>query len=205
MTTIKLNLINKSDERDNPDIVICESNTAGTVAWRVIQNLGTNDYHPFTFPMQNQIGASDSYGNYTPAINADNGQKFEMIKDASGDVLKAAGQSENPKAIGLANKLKTGVINVYLYKDAKKFIQASNLTPEQTVFFEPQPKIWIGVATQVAEGQALNSAVLQNINTEINLLGIQSADIVMKGGGTSPDAKPITFSLENINAVQANA
>jgi hypothetical protein len=33
------------------------------------------------------VCASDLYGNYTPLLNAYEGQSFEMTKDTSGDVL----------------------------------------------------------------------------------------------------------------------
>ena len=43
--------------------------------------------------------------------------------------------------------------------------------------------IWIGVVSQIEQGQVMNSAILSDINTEISLLGISRADIVMRGGG----------------------
>lgn len=44
----------------------------------------------------------------------------------------------------------------------------------------------------------MNSAILASINTEISLLGIASAGIVMTGGGAGPDATPFEFSLQSI-------
>ena len=44
----------------------------------------------------------------------------------------------------------------------------------------------------------MNSAILSDINTELSLLGIQSADIVMTGGGAGPQATPFEFTLENV-------
>ena len=37
-----------------------------------------------------------------------------------------------------------------------------------------------------------------DVNSEIGLLGVQSADIVMTGGGVGPNATPFKFSLENV-------
>lgn len=45
----------------------------------------------------------------------------------------------------------------------------------------------------------MNSAIISQINSEINLFGISSADIVMTGGGPGKDSKPFSFTLENIN------
>jgi hypothetical protein len=58
--------------------------------------------------------------------------------------------------------------------------------------------LFIGVVSQVEEGEVMNSAILSDINTELSLLGIQSADIVMTGGGAGPQATPFEFTLENV-------
>jgi hypothetical protein len=39
---------------------------------------------------------------------------------------------------------------------------------------------------------------MSQINTEISLLGISSADIVMTGGGPGSSSTPFTFSLQNV-------
>ncbi|MBT9441299.1 MAG: hypothetical protein IV087_05435 [Acidovorax sp.] len=44
----------------------------------------------------------------------------------------------------------------------------------------------------------MNSAIISNINTELSLLGIASADIVMTGGGPGANSTPFAFNLENI-------
>jgi hypothetical protein len=36
------------------------------------------------------------------------------------------------------------------------------------------------------------------VNTQISLLGISSADIVMTGGGPGPESPPFIFSLANV-------
>ena len=43
----------------------------------------------------------------------------------------------------------------------------------------------------------MNSAIISNINTELSLPGIASADIVMTGGGSGANSAPFTFNLEN--------
>jgi hypothetical protein len=53
----------------------------------------------------------------------------------------------------------------------------------------------VQIATAHAGGY---SAVVSNINTELSLLGIKSADIVMTGGGPGASATPFAFSLENV-------
>jgi molybdopterin biosynthesis enzyme MoaB len=48
------------------------------------------------------------------------------------------------------------------------------------------------------QGQVIDSAIISQVNTEISLTGIASADIVMTGGGTGPGATAYMFSLQNI-------
>jgi hypothetical protein len=93
MSNIKLNFINKSADTNNSSVVIFQQNVAEdfgeiAIAWQVIQNCGRLNNHPFTYPMNFEVSASDSYGNYTPQLAATNGQAFDMILDTSGDVLQ---------------------------------------------------------------------------------------------------------------------
>ena len=59
------------------------------------------------------------------------------------------------------------------------------------------PTIWIGVAPQAAEGRP-PTAIVSSINTQLSLLNVASADIVMEGGGPGANSQPFTFSLANV-------
>ncbi|MEX0598879.1 MAG: hypothetical protein WD512_20515, partial [Candidatus Paceibacterota bacterium] len=72
------------------------------------------------------------------------------------------------------------------------------MNPGDIGSFRFQPRFWIGVAPELTEGQTIDSTVLSIINTEISVLGVLSADIVMTGGGVGPSATPFSFSLTNI-------
>lgn len=205
MEKIKLNFINKSADTNNSSVLIFQQNVSENfnelaIAWIVIQNCGRLDNHPFTYPLQFDVAASDSYGNYTPQQLAYKGDAFEMIKDASGDVLrKSTIPATNTKEVEIRNNLTTGAINANCYRDGKLFAAKTNLAPGQKATFEFQPKLNIGVVSQIEEGDIINSAIISQINTEINLFGIISADIVMTGGGAGKNAVPFNFTLENIN------
>jgi len=205
MDNIKLNLINQSSDTNNSSIVIFQQNVTTdfgeiAIAWRVIKNLGRLNNHPFVYPISFQVAAGDSYGNYTPQINAQDGQAFEMIKDVSGDILQlATDPATSNNEVEIRNNLGVGAISANCYRDEKLIATKTNLAPGQKAVFEFQPKINIGVVSQIEEGDEINSAILSQINTQINLLGITSADIIMTGGGPGANAVPFTFTLENIN------
>ena len=68
MTTgqINLNYVNKSADTNNSSTVIFQQNVAESfgeiaLAWKVIKNCGRLDNHPFVYPMQFQVSASDSW------------------------------------------------------------------------------------------------------------------------------------------------
>jgi len=200
---IALNFINNSNDTNNSEIVVFQKNVATNfdeldVAWQVIRYCGQGDNHPFTYPMTMQVGASDSYGNYTPQLEAQNGQLFQMSLTNTGDRLVPGGSGTSSREVQVLNNLPRGSINAGIYKAGKLLAIKTSIAPQQKAAFEFKPTIWIGVASQVVQGQVMNSAITQNINTQLSLLGIASADIVMTGGGPGANAKPFQFNLENI-------
>jgi len=200
---IQLNFINNSNDANNSEIVVFQKNVATTfdelaVAWQVIKYCGQGDNHPFSFPMTMTVGASDSWGNYTPQLEANNGQLFSMTLTPSGDKLGLAGSGTSSSEVQVLNALPKGAINASIYKGGKLLASKTSVAPQQKAVFQFKPTIWIGVASQIVQGQVMNSAIISNINTELSLLGIASADIVMTGGGPGPNSTPFQFNLENI-------
>lgn len=205
MSRIKLNFINRSNDTNNSSVVIFQQNVAEdfselAVAWTVIENCGRLDNHPFTYSLNYQVAAGDSYGNYTPQLTAYEGQAYEMIKSTSGDILQLSPSPATSSAeVEVRNNLGIGAISANCYRDGRLIATKTNLAPGQKAAFEFEPKIYIGVVSQVEQGDVMNSAIISQINTEINLFGITSADIVMTGGGPGESATAFNFTLENIN------
>lgn len=200
---ITLNFINKSNDANNSEIVIFQKNIATNfdelaVAWQVIRDCGPGDNHPFTFPMSMQVGASDSYGNYTPQLDGQHGQLFQTEPTTTGYRLVPADACASSKEVQVLNAQPKGAINASCYKDGKLLATKTSIAPQQKAVFEFKPTIWIGAASQIVQGQVMDSAIISNINTELSLLGIASADIVMTGGGPGANATPFAFHLENI-------
>ncbi len=200
---IQLNFINQSNDANNSQIVIFQKNVATdfdelAVAWQVIQNCGQGDNHPFVFPMTMAVGGSDSYGNYTPQLPAQNGQLFTMQYTPSGDKLNQTGAGTSMTEVQVLNGLQQGAINASIYKAGKMLATKTSIAPAQKAVFQFKPTIWIGVASQIVQGQVMNSAIISNINTELSLLGIASADIVMTGGGPGQYSTPFQFNLDNV-------
>ncbi len=54
---VKLNFVNRSNDVSNSSVVIFQKNVATdfdktTVAWKVIENCGIGDHHPFRLELQ---------------------------------------------------------------------------------------------------------------------------------------------------------
>lgn len=201
---IKLNFVNRSGDTNNSNIVIFQQNVADdygerAIAWKVIENCGRLDNHPFLYPLKFEVCCQDSYGNYTPRMVAYDGQAYEMVKDNSGDILQLrAMPASSPNEVEVWNNLSQGSISAQIYKDGRCLADKPNVPPRQKAVFEFHPRIFIGVFGDIEEGDVMDSAVLSQAKTEINLFGITSADIVMTGGGSGKSATAYEFHLENI-------
>jgi len=200
---IQLNFINLSNDVNNSQVVMFQKNVSTdfdelAIAWKVISNCGRGDNHPFVFPMQTTLTASDADGNYMPQRPAQNGQMFSVTRAASGNVLGVAGAASSSREIQLRNDLRSGAITAGVFKDNRLLAHKTGIVPGQKAVFEFKPTLWIGTASQIEQGAVMNSAVLSDINTELSLLGIARCDIVMTGGGGGTTAVPYQFRLANV-------
>ena len=201
--SVNLQLINQSEEKNHSEVLIFQKNVATgfselAVAWRVIQNLGQGDRHPFTYSTTLQVDAGDSWGNYTPQFTVAPGQAYQMSYARSGDqFLPYPPGAAAPTDIDVLNNLPQGAISCNIYRSGRLVATKTAVAPGQKATFEFKPTIFIGVASEITEGQFLDSAVLSQVNTEIFLLGLKSADIIMTGGGPGSDSKPFQFTLAN--------
>jgi hypothetical protein len=201
---IQLNFINQSTDTNNSQIVIFQKNVAGSfnaiaVAWTVVPVSSLGGINPVTFPMTTlSAGASDSWGNYTPMMPAQHGQTFAAVHTATGIDLRSPATPAGTNEITVTNGMALGAINAGIYRDNKLLAIQTGIPPQQKAVFAFHPTIWVGLAPNIVEGQVMDSAVQTTINTELSLLGIASADIVMSGGGSGATATPITFTLQNV-------
>ncbi|HWA63876.1 MAG TPA: hypothetical protein VG939_21050 [Caulobacteraceae bacterium] len=200
---IQLNFINQSNDQNNSDVVIFQKNVTTdfdeiAVAWQVIKNCGQGDNHPFVYPSASAVSCKDAWGNYTPKLAAEPGQLFAMVKTASGDELELQGSASSPVELQVANDLPQGAIDAGVYKSGRLIAQKAGVAPQQKAVFQFKPTLWIGVASEVDEGEILNAAIISQIDTELSLLGVASADIVMTGGGVGINSTPYKFSLQNV-------
>ncbi|PXA90394.1 hypothetical protein DMC25_07845 [Caulobacter sp. D4A] len=200
---VKLNFVNRSNGGPGTQVLVfgkpvTPAADEASSAWLVIQNCAPGWSHPFVWPAAVTIGVIDAWGNVSPQLAIENGQVATVTRTDSGESLQLTDQTTSPEAFGVINQLPQGSVGVTVFRAGKPYVQTRALFPGSQVIFTFKPTIWIGAVSQVREGEPLTSAVVQQVNTEINLIGMAGADIVMTGGGEGPDAKPFVFSLENV-------
>lgn len=199
---IELTFINDADDMNNTEIVVFQKNNANNagksaVAWTVIENCGRGWSHTFQYPIQYAVGAADSYGNFTQHERAQNGQQWELINSNSGVQLHISDQpASRLKGVEIKNNLELGSIDALIFRDGKLLASQKNLVPLQKSIFEFSPTIWVGAMNGIIEGQTMGPTLLSENYTEISLMGITKANLIMTGGGIGPQARPYEFILE---------
>jgi hypothetical protein len=201
---IKLRFVNQSRDGNRSEVVMYQKNQLTSmaslaIAWKVIRFCGRDCYHPFVFPAGFEVAVADEYGNFSPRVAAENGQMLRLESTASGARrLRHAGPATASNEVDVLNDLGQGAVNVCIFRDGRMVGMKTAVTPGQKAVFQYQPVLWIGAASQIAQGTAISSAVMSSVNTELSLLGIAGADIVMSGGGPGEGSTPYEFNLENI-------
>jgi hypothetical protein len=218
---IQLNLINQS-KSESVDVVIFQKNVATkgaeqlAVAWRVISNSRPGDAHSFAFPLALELGVSDGFDDLTLRIAANAGQLFHIHEGSSGHELAYAGSATSKANIQFRNDLPREAVNVNVYRAGLLLATKTGVAPKKKASFQFKPQIWIGVVSEVVQGQVMDSAILSQENIAfslpdataadgrpqrtsfLSLLGLASADIVMTGGGAGPGSQPYVFNLKNM-------
>lgn len=200
---ICLRLFNMTQSSELNDVVIFQNNTHSdfeslSIAWKVIRRCGYANYHPFTYTTEAEVSASDSYGNFTPHLRALPGQRFRVFLSPGGNQLASAGNLQGSDEIVVANNLERGAISANIFKSGKLFARKTMVAPGQQAVFRFKPTLLLSACKGITESQGLEAAVMDAHTTELSLLGVASADIIMSGGGPDQHATPFRFHLENI-------
>lgn len=202
---VQLKLVNHTDDVGGTDVVIFQRNLAApfdapAVAWRVVSDFAPGETYAFTYSTAVAVAASDSRGEPIPALPAEPGQLFSVHTSPGGDVLHCTDAAEDERAIELRNGLAQAATDALVYRDDKVVAMNRAIPPGQTARFMFQPALWIGIARMIQTGRVIDDIIMDSINTQLSLLDIKSADIIMSGGGGgggSP-ATPYRFEFDNV-------
>lgn len=195
---ITLRVVNNSNDVNNIDVVIFQKNTATfdetAVAWRLI-TLGSGENEEILYENVLEVAYQDIFNNISNRIDVITGTQY-IAKE--GNKIEMNGSATSHNEVEIFNGLSTGNINGLVYRSDLLLFELDNIEMNQKGIFQARPTIWIGVVNGVTQGQIIDSGIISSVNTEISLLGIKSADIVVTGGGVGPSALPFSFFLSNI-------
>lgn len=201
MTEAKLNFMNRTGSNDPLNVVIFQSDGKHAIAWLVIQNCGDGMHHPFKYSFSLSVSVGDAWGNYTYPIPASKGDAFEMKASQSGGstFVKMATPAKSNQTIEVMNNLSRGSISANLLRNQNIVYTKRVIVPGQKAIFNiANDYIYIAVDSDgaIQEGDKLMGNFIEKA-TMLNIEGIASADIVMKGGTAGEKTEPYSFSFEN--------
>lgn len=193
---IRLNIINISGQ-NNLNVVLFQKNLVGgfddpVVAWTVIDHLNNGRNRNIIFGDTLSIGYKkiDTLSSIIPVTP---GQQIIANEDYTVGVNGTA-ESVNEIEI-LSNVFTLAAITGRLYRTERLLMQVGPLDNGSTGYFRAGHTLWIGILDGISQGDIMGSDVLSQFNTEISLLGISSADVVISGGS---EGAPFQFTLQNI-------
>jgi hypothetical protein len=103
--------------------------------------------------------------------------------------------TSQPNAIEVSSQVQVaGGIQAQLLKDDKVFLQENLVAYGQKATFILEPKLYWGIASDIQEGQLINTAVLQtDAFFEQDLEGVSQATVTLTGD----PASGYQFTVEN--------
>ncbi len=201
MNGVTITFVNQSNDTNNSSLVILQKNVAANlgelaVAWRVIKNMGRNWTYEIFYPLDVEVGVEDAYGNRSDRHYSINGQRWEVNQADAGSSLSLASQpAASLQEVEIQNNFAAGSMNACVYRDGLLLAKKTGIVPKQKAVFQFTPVIWVGVVSQVEEGQFISSAILSNIHQQVSLTSLTSIKIILTGGGTGPNAQPFSFEV----------
>lgn len=194
---IELRLVNQTDDAGESQVVIFQKNLAGSsdlaVAWRVLTTSPGSSVS-FAFPFDLTAYASDSFGNFAPPAPAPLGSLLSYTTTR----LTPAGNAASSAQVQIRNDA-SNPMNASVYRDNRSLGTQSGVPANEIATFAMGSAIWIGIVNNMNEGDILDSAILDAVQTQLSLLGIDAADILMSGGGPGgTHVRPHQFTLANV-------
>ena len=100
--------------------------------------------------------------------------------------------------IQVQNMCEQEALICHIYRDHRLVAVQEPVLPQQYAMFRLRTSIFVSALSHIDEGGVLPLATVAAFNTEFDLLGIYSAELILTGGGSGSYAMPLRVHLENI-------
>lgn len=211
MKEIYLNFINRSNGGNNENIVIYQPNETSLghdefpIAWKVIKNCGINESHSFIYSEIVDVAISDSFGGFRDSVEAAEGRLMEYVQGNLGGELRLTSKfTSSPFEFEVKNDLGGGSVSINCLRSGRVLATIDSVYHGESALFRFSENIFIGVAPDIDEGEKFKASDLVDTAGQLNLTGMESADIIMTGGGEGDNAQPLAFTIENIQRKKVN-
>jgi hypothetical protein len=187
-TDINVLFVNKSNDEDNSNVLVfmkpTESNFAAqATAWQVIDNIGYNCWHKFTYTLDTSVIATwDNGKSGTFPMDTTNGKTYALKQTKGGFSLEENGNGNAPNEFDVINKVGTpNGISVVAFKDGNPILTKNTVAKGEKAEFVFHPKLFFGLSSEYQVGDVLSSGVMSEEFKEVSLEGLKSITVTMKG------------------------
>ena len=205
-TDIDILYVNDSNNQNNPTVLVfmepTESNLAAqSTAWQVIDNIGNNSWHRFTYTLDTSAIATWNDGSSgTFPVTTSNGKTYALKNTPGGFSLVDGGTTTADNEFDVLNKVSIeGGISVTAFKDGKPIATKKEVAKNQKAEFVFHPKLYFGVSSEYELGDAVDSAVMSEEFTPVSLEGLSQLTVKLTGSAetgyrfTVSDTRPEVF------------
>jgi hypothetical protein len=197
-TDINILYVNESNDEDNSSVLVfmkpTESNFAAkATAWQVIDNIGYNCWHKFTYTLNTSVIAMwDNGKSGTFPMDTSNGKTYALKETKGGFSLDENGKTCAANEFDVINQVRTAHgISVVAFKDSKPILTKNSIAKGEKAEFVFHPKLYFGLSSEYEVGEVVSSAVMSDEFKEVNLDGLKSLTVTLKGNA----ADGFTFDI----------
>ena len=197
-TDINILYVNESNDEDNSSVLVfmkpSESNFAAqATAWQVINNIGYNCWHKFTYTLKTSIVALwDNGKSGTFPMDTSNGKTYALKETKGGFSLDETDKTCGANEFDVINQVRTANgISVVAFKDGKPILTKNSIAKGEKAEFVFHPKLYFGLSSEYQVGDVVSSAVMSEEFKEVSLEGLKSLTVTMKGNA----ADGFTFDI----------
>ena len=191
-TDINILFVNKSNDEDNSSVLVfmkpTESNlTAQSTAWQVIDNIGYNCWHKFTYTLNTSVMALWDGGNSgTFPMDTANGKMYALKPTKGGfslDETPSTNQNTPPSnEFDVVNKVSTtNGISVVAFKGGNPVLTKKIVGKGEKAEFVFHPKLFFGLCSEYQVGDVVDSAVMSEEFKEVSIEDLKSLTVTLKG------------------------
>jgi hypothetical protein len=187
-TDINILFVNKSNDEDNSSVLVfmkpTESNFAAqSTAWQVIDNIGYNCWHKFTYTLNTSLIVTwDGGKSGTFPMDTTNGKTYALKQTKGGFSLEENGNGKDPNEFDVTNKISVvSGISVVAFKDGNPILTKNSVAKGEKAEFVFHPQIYFGLSSEHQVGDVVSSGVMSEEFKEVSLEGLKSVTVTLKG------------------------